>query len=431
MAEKRTTIPPKLKEKIWKTYIGNSIESKCPICEQNVITAFSFEAGHVVSEANGGSLDLPNLRAICGSCNSSMGKKDLRDYTKEFYSNSPILLTFENVSTSPSKDVKLCTKCHINVPNLSYKWCQQCYENFKTKPKICTNCKTNIANISYKWCQKCYEKFKTEFTNKETTINNQTNVESVVINDIFENKKTDSSIRCEKKEEPEKVVLGYNMSRRESRPMRITSIKKTSKKNGDWSYRFGGVDVDYGDIMSRPCNEYEATEMSSKLSMPITLVLNITEKKPKFSTNTKNNAGSNFEISQLTIAKLKQLCIYHRIDFNQSDKKAILIEKMATTSKKMILDHINTNNKFMFECCKILGKVYPKTGKKCPDKKFPDSESSVLIKDEWFEIKFVHIFFSDTAIFRKNIDCDNGKTHCSACKKIRYLTEYKNEFYVD
>lgn len=162
MAEKRTTIPPKLKEKIWKTYIGNSIESKCPICEQNVITAFSFEAGHVVSEANGGSLDLPNLRAICGSCNSSMGKKDLRDYTKEFYSNSPILLTFENVSTSPSKDVKLCTKCHINVPNLSYKWCQQCYENFKTKPKICTNCKTNIANISYKWCQMCYEKFKTK-----------------------------------------------------------------------------------------------------------------------------------------------------------------------------------------------------------------------------------------------------------------------------
>lgn len=92
--KQKTTIPPKLKEKVWKTYSKNSPITFCPICESTPISYFSFDCGRVVAESNGGTLDLSNLRPICGSCNSSMCSKDMRDYAKEFFPTSPIFLTF-------------------------------------------------------------------------------------------------------------------------------------------------------------------------------------------------------------------------------------------------------------------------------------------------------------------------------------------------
>ncbi len=89
------TIPPKLKELVWKTYIGNSISTLCPICEISEITSFSFECGHVLSRFNKGTNDIENLRAICKSCNSSMGSKHMYEYTSEFYPNSPMCKSFK------------------------------------------------------------------------------------------------------------------------------------------------------------------------------------------------------------------------------------------------------------------------------------------------------------------------------------------------
>ena len=93
---KKKTIPPKLKEKVWSEYIGDKTTCECPVCEEITISAFSFECAHVISEANGGSMELENLRAICSSCNRSMGTRDMKIYVKEFYSKSPILSTFES-----------------------------------------------------------------------------------------------------------------------------------------------------------------------------------------------------------------------------------------------------------------------------------------------------------------------------------------------
>ena len=91
---KKKTIPPKLKEKVWTLYLGNEISRLCPICEGTTISVFSFECAHVVSEFDGGQTKIENLRAICGSCNKSMGSKNMKDYTKEFYPGAPILSTF-------------------------------------------------------------------------------------------------------------------------------------------------------------------------------------------------------------------------------------------------------------------------------------------------------------------------------------------------
>ena len=84
---KKQKIPPTLKNKVWLKYIGDKAESKCMCCNENKISLTSFHCGHVKSEAKGGKLTVANMRPICGSCNSSMGTQNMKDYAKKFYSD--------------------------------------------------------------------------------------------------------------------------------------------------------------------------------------------------------------------------------------------------------------------------------------------------------------------------------------------------------
>ena len=54
----------------------------CPCCNTEIITVWTFEMGHKLSRAAGGTMDLDNLRPICSICNKSMGKKHWVDYKK-------------------------------------------------------------------------------------------------------------------------------------------------------------------------------------------------------------------------------------------------------------------------------------------------------------------------------------------------------------
>ncbi len=69
-------LPKALREQVWKAYYGDSFSKKCYVrwCE-NVITPFSFEAGHNIPRSKGGSDSLDNLRPICQNCNKSMGNQ--------------------------------------------------------------------------------------------------------------------------------------------------------------------------------------------------------------------------------------------------------------------------------------------------------------------------------------------------------------------
>jgi 5-methylcytosine-specific restriction endonuclease McrA len=42
----------------------------------------AFECGHVISEFNGGTNKLNNLKPICVSCNSSMGTQNMDEFIK-------------------------------------------------------------------------------------------------------------------------------------------------------------------------------------------------------------------------------------------------------------------------------------------------------------------------------------------------------------
>jgi 5-methylcytosine-specific restriction endonuclease McrA len=103
----KKSLPTAVKDCIWNYYIGQHINiHKCFCCKKNIIKIDDFHAGHVVAEAQGGGDDIGNLRPICSSCNSSMGKRDMVDYVKQYglYLISPInqLYIFSEPSNNSS-----------------------------------------------------------------------------------------------------------------------------------------------------------------------------------------------------------------------------------------------------------------------------------------------------------------------------------------
>lgn len=82
---RKKTIPIALKRKVWDHWIGEQIgKTKCPCCKLTDITQLNFSCGHILAEANGGSLNVSNLRPICTSCNSSMGTKNMNEFIREY-----------------------------------------------------------------------------------------------------------------------------------------------------------------------------------------------------------------------------------------------------------------------------------------------------------------------------------------------------------
>ena len=70
-----------LRQKIWYKYYKHSEVATCPIihCNRNIYKT-KFEAGHIISEYNGGTIKLSNLRPICKTCNLCMGSQNWIDY---------------------------------------------------------------------------------------------------------------------------------------------------------------------------------------------------------------------------------------------------------------------------------------------------------------------------------------------------------------
>ena len=70
----------------WNTYIGEEVgKTKCLCCKTNSITQHNFHCGHVIAEANGGKVNVANLRPICAICNNSMGTTDMINFAKESF----------------------------------------------------------------------------------------------------------------------------------------------------------------------------------------------------------------------------------------------------------------------------------------------------------------------------------------------------------
>ena len=79
-------IPAALKQAIWNKYNGVLFEAKCHVswCK-NIITPFTFEAGHNIPESKGGPTSIDNLIPICHACNRSMGDRFTIDEFSELF----------------------------------------------------------------------------------------------------------------------------------------------------------------------------------------------------------------------------------------------------------------------------------------------------------------------------------------------------------
>ena len=82
---KRQQIPKHVKTIVWNTYIGEDIiKHKCLCCKKVTIKITEFDAGHIISDKDGGTHEINNLRPICSACNHSMGAMNMIDYIKKY-----------------------------------------------------------------------------------------------------------------------------------------------------------------------------------------------------------------------------------------------------------------------------------------------------------------------------------------------------------
>jgi hypothetical protein len=80
---KKKSIPKVVKDLAWNKWVGEDVaRTKCMCCGVNEIKMSSFHCGHVLAEANGGSMTVDNLRPICAACNLSMKTENLDEFKK-------------------------------------------------------------------------------------------------------------------------------------------------------------------------------------------------------------------------------------------------------------------------------------------------------------------------------------------------------------
>ena len=81
---KKEKIPATLKNIVWHKYFETSLTGICQCCKVENISKAIFDAGHIISEKNGGQVVLENLKPICKLCNSSMGKTNMDEFMKKY-----------------------------------------------------------------------------------------------------------------------------------------------------------------------------------------------------------------------------------------------------------------------------------------------------------------------------------------------------------
>jgi 5-methylcytosine-specific restriction endonuclease McrA len=83
---RRKQIPAPLRSKLWRIHFNKSMDGNCYVCQAEI--AFeAWEAGHIISDAEGGAISLENLKPCCIQCNRSMGKVNMNDFIIQYFPN--------------------------------------------------------------------------------------------------------------------------------------------------------------------------------------------------------------------------------------------------------------------------------------------------------------------------------------------------------
>jgi hypothetical protein len=83
-SKNKKKIPVTVKNKLWSIYFGDIMTGICQCCFTTPIHFTNFDCGHIISEYDGGSISIDNLKPICRTCNSSMGTQNMEVYIKKY-----------------------------------------------------------------------------------------------------------------------------------------------------------------------------------------------------------------------------------------------------------------------------------------------------------------------------------------------------------
>jgi 5-methylcytosine-specific restriction endonuclease McrA len=82
---KRKSIPAPIKKMMWEKYVSKELRmGKCFCCQDKDILETDCHAGHVISDKDGGRVELDNLRPICAKCNLSMGSENMYQFIVKY-----------------------------------------------------------------------------------------------------------------------------------------------------------------------------------------------------------------------------------------------------------------------------------------------------------------------------------------------------------
>jgi len=85
-SKSKANIPAARKTEVWNEHIGEEHGmAKCVCCGIRDIKSRDFHCGHIIPEADGGSIEVENLRPICAICNLGMGSKNMISWMKYMY----------------------------------------------------------------------------------------------------------------------------------------------------------------------------------------------------------------------------------------------------------------------------------------------------------------------------------------------------------
>lgn len=116
---KKNPIPPKLRQEVWETNIGDKFWGNCFVCKMR-IHVLEFACGHVVSEFKGGQMVLENLKVVCKSCNSKMGTQNMMEFKAQRYTaDDPSAVVAQQVESIQLGTVNLSDRLFSSSGNVA------------------------------------------------------------------------------------------------------------------------------------------------------------------------------------------------------------------------------------------------------------------------------------------------------------------------
>lgn len=85
MSPRKKIVPKVLKDLVWDMNIGRERGlGECYVCSQE-LDSKKFHCGHIISEKNGGKIELNNLRPVCATCNLSIGTRNMDEFRDIYF----------------------------------------------------------------------------------------------------------------------------------------------------------------------------------------------------------------------------------------------------------------------------------------------------------------------------------------------------------